>query len=135
VPPQYTASARQVLGPDKILVIGLTSAVDEDPGRPAVSAAYRGSARLAVRPHPDLPELSAGKISAASDEVVDAIIAWGNPERIAFRSAAAGSAVDDVGLARVTTAVLLRLLAALPSGRELPDFTACPLLQPALAVC
>ena len=31
---------------------------------------------------------AAEKISAASDEVVDAIIAWGNPERIAVRSSA-----------------------------------------------
>jgi hypothetical protein len=34
---------------------------------------------------------------------------------------------------KVTIAVLLRL-GCLPSGRELPDFPACPLLQPALAV-
>lgn len=33
VPPEYTASARQVLGPDKILVAGLTAAVDEDEDR------------------------------------------------------------------------------------------------------
>jgi probable F420-dependent oxidoreductase len=33
VPPEYTASARQVLGPDKILVVGLTAAVDEDEDR------------------------------------------------------------------------------------------------------
>jgi hypothetical protein len=40
---------------------------------------------------------------------------------------------EDVELARLTTAVLPRFLAT-PSGRESPDFTACPLLQPALAV-
>jgi len=55
VPPQYTANARQVLGPDKILAVGLTVAVDDDPAR----------AR-----------------AAASDEVVDAIIPWGNPEQV-----------------------------------------------------
>jgi phenolic acid decarboxylase len=40
---------------------------------------------------------------------------------------------EDVELARVTTAVM-RGSWPLPLGRESPDLTACPLLQPALAV-
>ena len=93
MPAPYTANARQVLSPGKILVIGLTTAVDEDPDQ------ARAAARRFVSQTVDWPGspyalnltrlgYTAEKISAASDEVVDAIIAWGNPERIAVRSAA-----------------------------------------------
>jgi probable F420-dependent oxidoreductase len=82
VPPQYTADARQVLGPDKILVVGLTVAVDEDPDG-ARAAAGRFVSEVVGRPgSPYAPNLTrlgyaAENISAASDEVVDAIIPWG----------------------------------------------------------
>jgi probable F420-dependent oxidoreductase len=88
VPPAYTASARQVLGPDKILVVGLTAAVDEDPDR-ARAAARRFVSEVVARPGSpyalNLTRLgyAAEDISAASDEVVDAIVAWGNPEQVA----------------------------------------------------
>jgi len=87
VPPEYTANARQVLGPDKILVVGLTAAVDEDPDR-ARAAARRFVSETVARPGSpyavNLTRLgyAAEEISAASDEVVDAVIPWGNPERI-----------------------------------------------------
>jgi probable F420-dependent oxidoreductase len=87
VPPEYTANARQVLGPDKILVVGLTAAVDEDPDR-ARAAARQFVSQTVARPGSpyalNLTRLGypAEEISAASDEVVDAIVAWGNPERI-----------------------------------------------------
>jgi alkanesulfonate monooxygenase SsuD/methylene tetrahydromethanopterin reductase-like flavin-dependent oxidoreductase (luciferase family) len=38
VPPEFTANARQILGPDKILVLGLTAAVDEDRDRARAAA-------------------------------------------------------------------------------------------------
>ncbi|MGD0242337.1 MAG: LLM class flavin-dependent oxidoreductase [Streptosporangiaceae bacterium] len=88
VPPRYTADARQVLGPDKILAVGLTTAVDEDPGR-ARTAARRFVSETVARPgSPYAANLTrlgyaAEDIAAASDEVVDAIVAWGDPERIA----------------------------------------------------
>jgi probable F420-dependent oxidoreductase len=87
VPPQYTAKARGVLGPDKILVVGLTAAVDEEPDR-ARAAARRFVSEVVGRPgSPYAANLTrlgyaAEDISAASDEVVDAIIAWGNPEQV-----------------------------------------------------
>lgn len=49
VPPQYTAGARQILGPDKILVIGLTVAVDDDPAR-AQAAARQFVSQIVGRP-------------------------------------------------------------------------------------
>jgi probable F420-dependent oxidoreductase len=88
VPHEFTASARQVLGPDKILVVGLTAAVDEDPGR-ARAAARRFVSETVARPGSpyavNLTRLgyAAEEISAGSDEVVDAIVAWGSPERVA----------------------------------------------------
>jgi probable F420-dependent oxidoreductase len=88
VPPRYTASARQVLGPDKILVAGLTAVVDEDLDR-ARAAARRFVSETVARPGSpyarNLTRLGYAEqdISAASDEVVDAIVPWGSPERIA----------------------------------------------------
>jgi probable F420-dependent oxidoreductase len=88
VPPQYTATARQILGPDKILVVGLTVAVDDDADR-ARAAARRFVSQVVARPgSPYAANLTrlgyaAEEISAASDGVVDAVTAWGNPERIA----------------------------------------------------
>ena len=88
VPPQYTANAREVLGPDKILVVGLTAAVDERHPVLARAAARRFVSETVARPGSpyavNLTRLgyAAEEISAASDEVVDAIVAWGSPERI-----------------------------------------------------
>jgi alkanesulfonate monooxygenase SsuD/methylene tetrahydromethanopterin reductase-like flavin-dependent oxidoreductase (luciferase family) len=82
------ANARRVLGPDKILVVGLTAAVDEDEDR-ARGAARRFVSETVARPGSPYPVnltrlgYAAEEISAASDEVADAITAWGSPERIA----------------------------------------------------
>jgi probable F420-dependent oxidoreductase len=86
VPPEYTANARRILGPDKILVVGLTAAVDEDPDQ--ARAAARRFVSATVRPgSPYAANLSRlgyaeADISAASDKVVDAIVAWGSPEQV-----------------------------------------------------
>jgi probable F420-dependent oxidoreductase len=86
VPPEYTANARRILGPDKILVVGLTAAVDEDPGQ--ARAAARRFVSETVRPgSPYAAGLSRlgyadEDIGAASDKVVDAIVAWGGPEQV-----------------------------------------------------
>jgi probable F420-dependent oxidoreductase len=88
VPTAYTANARQVLGPDKILVVGVAAVVDEDPAQ-ARAAARRYVSQVLGRPgSPYAANLirlgyTAEDLSAASDEVVDAIIAWGNPDRVA----------------------------------------------------
>ena len=86
VPPEHTANARQVLGPDKLLVVGLTAAVDDDPGRARATA--RRFVSETVRPGSpyalNLTRLgySEEDVSAASDKVVDAIVAWGSPEQV-----------------------------------------------------
>lgn len=88
VPPRYTADARQVLGPDKILVIGLTAVVDDDADRARATARQFVSETAGSPGSPygrNLTRLgySAADVSAASDEVVDAVTAWGSPDRIA----------------------------------------------------
>ncbi len=87
VPPEYTANARRVLGPDKILVVGLSAAVDDDPARARADARRFVSEVLARPGSPYALNLTrlgytAEEIGAASDRVVDAVIAWGNPEQI-----------------------------------------------------
>jgi len=87
VPQEFTANAREILGPDKILVIGLAAAVDEDPAR-ARAAARRFVSETVTRPGSpyalNLTRLgyAAEEISAGSDKVVDAIVAWSSPELI-----------------------------------------------------
>ena len=88
VPPEFTAAARQVLGPDKILVVGLGAAFHDDPGQ-ARAEARRFVSEVVARPGSpyalNLTRLGypADEISAASDRVVDAIIAWGDPGQVA----------------------------------------------------
>jgi probable F420-dependent oxidoreductase len=87
-PPEFTADARQILGPDKILVVGLTAAFHEDPDQ-AHAEARRFVSEVVARPGSpyalNLTRLGypADEISAASDRVVDAITAWGDPGQVA----------------------------------------------------
>lgn len=88
VPPEYTAKARQILGTDKIFVVGLTTAVDTDPDRARGAARWFVSEVVARPGSPYAANLTrlgyaAEAISAAADEVVDAIIAWGTPKQVA----------------------------------------------------
>src|ERR1700729_899619 len=43
VPPEFTAQARQLLGPDKLLVVGLAVAADPDPERAGATAGEAGA--------------------------------------------------------------------------------------------
>jgi probable F420-dependent oxidoreductase len=84
VPPEFTADARQILGPDKILVVGLTAAFHEDPDQ-AHAEARRFVSEVVARPGSpyalNLTRLGypADEISAASDRVVDAITLGATP--------------------------------------------------------
>jgi len=85
VPAEYTAHARSVLGPDKLLVIGVSTILDDDVER------ARSSARESVQDAaPILQELdgvsfSAEELTTGSDRVVDALVAFGEPSRITAR--------------------------------------------------
>lgn len=82
LPLEFTAQARRVLGPDKILVIGLTVVRDIQAAREAVSARL-GVASYASR----LAELgcSARDTGEVSERLVNALVAHGDPAQIAAK--------------------------------------------------
>ncbi|CAN5152136.1 hypothetical protein BH11ACT6_BH11ACT6_58990 [soil metagenome] len=90
VTPAYAAMARQRLGPDRILAVGLYVVADEDP------AAARESARQPLRfllgqikGYQDSARrqgFTGHDIDTLSDHLVDTLTAWGSPADIAERA-------------------------------------------------
>lgn len=87
-PPEHTARARQLLGPDKLLVVGQSVVVDDDRDR------ARAIARQVVANWSSSATFLAGlarlgypaeEITEASDRVVDALVAHSGPDAIAAR--------------------------------------------------
>jgi probable F420-dependent oxidoreductase len=83
VPPEWTSHARRVLGPDKLVIIGVSTILDDDIDRARETA--RASARSVA---PILVELdgisfSPEELREGTDAVVDALVAYGSLERIA----------------------------------------------------
>jgi probable F420-dependent oxidoreductase len=85
LPPEFTAHARQVLGPDKLLVIGLSVIVDSDLDRARMKARETVSNSLG-RPSyaATVGRLgySAAEIDEVGDRLVDAIVGHGDPAAI-----------------------------------------------------
>ncbi|MFI5062382.1 MAG: TIGR03620 family F420-dependent LLM class oxidoreductase [Streptosporangiales bacterium] len=89
VPPEFTAQARQLLGPGKLLVAGLAVVVDADPGR------ARATARQAVAGRLGQPGTYAAtmarlgyserEITEVSDRLVDGIVGHGDAAAIAAK--------------------------------------------------
>jgi probable F420-dependent oxidoreductase len=86
LPPEFTAHARQVLGPDKLLVVGLSVILDPDSDRARAVARERASASLgrpayaAIMAQLGYPDR---EIAEVTDRLVDAIVANGDPAAIA----------------------------------------------------
>ncbi|RAV00372.1 LLM class flavin-dependent oxidoreductase [Mycobacterium colombiense] len=83
LPAEFTAQARQSLGPDKLLVVGLSVARGIQAARDAVGA------RLAVPPYAArLVELgySVRDIDEVSDRLVNALVAHGDPAGVAAKA-------------------------------------------------
>lgn len=82
LPPEFTAEARQLLGPDKLLVVGLSVARDSQAARAAVSARI-GAPSYASR----LTELgySTSDIDEVSDRLVNALVAHGDSADVAAK--------------------------------------------------
>ncbi|GAB2959779.1 TIGR03620 family F420-dependent LLM class oxidoreductase [Amycolatopsis acidiphila] len=85
LPPGHTVRARQLLGPDKLLVVGLSVVVDSDRDRAKATAREKVAGRLGM------PSYAAGiarlgysdqEISEVSDRLVDAIVAHGDAAAI-----------------------------------------------------
>ena len=88
LPPEFTARARQALGPDKLLVVGLTAVPDFDRDRAKATARETVSGRLG-RPGyaATIARLgySARDIDEVSDQLVNAVVAQGNPADIGVK--------------------------------------------------
>jgi probable F420-dependent oxidoreductase len=89
LPVEFTAAARQLLGPDKLLVVGLSIVADPDPERARDVARQMVAGRLA-RPGTYAASVarlgySAEDMAGPSDRLVDAITGHGGPDAIAAR--------------------------------------------------
>jgi probable F420-dependent oxidoreductase len=90
MPLEFTARARQVLGPDKLLVVGLAVVADTDRDRAKAIARDRVSGLLG-RPGWSYAAgvarlgYSDQDIAEVSDRLVDAIVAYGDPAAIAAK--------------------------------------------------
>ncbi len=90
MPAEFTAQARRVLGPDKLLVIGLAVVADTDRDRAKAIARDRVSGSLA-RPGSSYAAgmvrlgYPAQEIAEVSDRLVDAIVGYGDSAAIAAK--------------------------------------------------
>jgi probable F420-dependent oxidoreductase len=86
VPPEYTARARTVLGPDKLLVVGVGGTVTDDPkgAREAMRQNMTGDFTVGMHLR-NLEGLgySEEEIRSGSDRFIDALGAYGGPDDIA----------------------------------------------------
>jgi probable F420-dependent oxidoreductase len=89
VTPDYVAVARERLGPDRILSVGLYVVLDRDAG------GARATARQPLGFLTDLPAyvkslrrqgFTDNDITGLSDGLVDALVAWGGPDDVAERA-------------------------------------------------
>ena len=107
VPPEHTAFAREVMGPDAALYPEQMAVLDTDP------AAARAIARKYMAMYLQLPnytnnlrrlgfqqaDIDGGPDGGPSDRLVDAIVVWGTPEQVASRVQAHFDAgADHVGV-------------------------------------
>ncbi len=85
LPPEHTARARRTLGPDKLLVVGLSVVIDDDLGR-SRDAARQVVSTWAARPPFRAAVAEFGyeiaENATADDRVVDALVAHGTPDSI-----------------------------------------------------
>lgn len=82
LPAEYTAQARRVLGPDKLLVVGLSVVVDSDPDRAREAARATVSASL-NSPSYAKTVVGLGYSGEADDRLVDAVVGHGRPDAVA----------------------------------------------------
>ena len=99
VTPEHTRRARQTLGPDPLLAPEQAVVVDTDPAR------ARATARRYAAPYLSMPnylnslrELGFSDFeSGGSDALIDAVVAWGDPESLGNASG------NTTGPARTTS--------------------------------
>jgi probable F420-dependent oxidoreductase len=88
LPAMFTAHAREALGPDKLLVVGLSVIPDADADRAKAAARESVSGRLAAPSYTARIAglgYSAQEIAEVSDRLVDAIVAHGDSAAVAVK--------------------------------------------------
>ena len=89
VPPEFTAQARQLLGPDKLLVVGLAVAADADPERAKATARQTVAGRLSAPGTYAATMTRLGysqqEIAEVSDRLLDALVGYGGVAAIAAK--------------------------------------------------
>jgi probable F420-dependent oxidoreductase len=89
VPPEFTAQARQLLGPDKLLVVGLAVAANADPERAKATARQTVAGRLAAPGTYGATMARLGysehEIAQVSDRLLDALVGYGGAAEIAAK--------------------------------------------------
>jgi probable F420-dependent oxidoreductase len=88
LPATFTAHAREVLGPDKLLVVGLSVIPDADADRAKAAARESVSGRLAAPSYAARIAglgYSAQEIAEVSDRLVDAVVAHGDSTAVAVK--------------------------------------------------
>jgi probable F420-dependent oxidoreductase len=88
LPATFTAQAREALGPDKLLVVGLSVIPDADADQAKAAARESVSGRLAAPSYAARIAglgYSAQEIAEASDLLVDAIVAHGDSTAVAVK--------------------------------------------------
>lgn len=99
LPPAFTAQARKALGPDKLLVVGMSTITDtSDPGAARAAARSVAEGSLARRWLADAMArlgYSARQIAEPDDRFVGELVAHGAPESIAAMAAAHRAAGAD----------------------------------------
>jgi probable F420-dependent oxidoreductase len=90
-PPAFTAEARQLLGPDKLLVVGMAFVADDDPEQARTAARQRVAGRLAMPGTYRATLARSGyaerEIAEVSERLVDAVVAHGSGAAIAAKVA------------------------------------------------
>jgi probable F420-dependent oxidoreductase len=88
LPATFTAHAREALGPDKLLVVGLSVIPDADADRAKAAARESVSGRLAAPSYAARIAglgYSAQEIAEVSDRLVDAVVAHGDSTAVAVK--------------------------------------------------
>jgi probable F420-dependent oxidoreductase len=90
LPPEFTALARRLLGPDKLLVIGLAIVTGTDADRVKATARGRVTGALGLRGSSYAASIArlgypADEVAEASDRLTDAIVGYGSPAAIAAK--------------------------------------------------
>jgi probable F420-dependent oxidoreductase len=114
MPPAFTAQARQALGPDKLLVVGL-SVITDTADREAARAKARNAAATSLSRSwyaATIARLgySDQQIAAVSDELVSALVAHGDPDSIAAAVSAHRAAGADHVVLMPSTATAVDLM-------------------------